>query len=298
MEVIRLNENYLKAFKTYMETYKLVHDESYLYPDDIEEFSINEKNPTYLLLENNQIIGCLSLMLMDYFVAGEKTRVRIFHCKNQLLEHYQLLWNAMEALPKEVKKVELFIPDSLPTTIEIFKQLSFEYYRTAYVMVRENQPDVSFQFPEDFSLKTYRTHEDAKNYAFVRNKAFQFLKGSEVPITEDIVIELSEEPYMLENGIQLLWHNEQPVGVIRMTKEEDHGKEYSFVAPIALLPEYQGRGLGYELLKAGIALGEKNNLKNTMLSVNAENRDALKLYFKTGFEVDMALSCLQAKISS
>ena len=78
-----------------------------------------------------------------------------------------------------------------------------------------------------------------------------------------------------------------------MIRETEESEAYAFVAPIALLPEYQGKGLGLELLKCGIETGYANGLDNAMLVVNSENDKALGLYNKAGFELDMAVQLLR-----
>ena len=65
-----------------------------------------------------------------------------------------------------------------------------------------------------------------------------------------------------------------------MESESEGGKDYSFVAPLAILPEHQGKGLGSSLLRAGIQIGYDNGYKDCMLTVNGENENALKLYYK------------------
>ena len=158
-------------------------------------------------------------------------------------------------------------------------------------MSRGGKGVVSPEFPEGYSLKRFIAGEDEHAWAEIRNRAFSTLKGSEVPQTVENVLKLATDPKLLNGGMVLLLHGEIPVGVIRMDREENDEGLFSFVAPIALIPEYQGKGLGSELLKAGIAIGVENGLPDCMLSVNGENQNALKLYRKNGFDLDMSVSC-------
>ncbi len=296
MNVIKLNKNYLEAFMAYCQKHRYEHDESYLYEEDMEEFEIGDKFPTYLLIENETIIGVLSLMLDEYFVKGHKSRIRIFHCEKEDLAHYQLLFDAMEPLDREINIIESFMPNKKDRIQSYLKTLGFKYYRTAYVMVRKDQEPVQVSFPAGYILKPFVHGTDEGNYAHVRNIAFKSLKGSETPITEEMVAKLTTESYILKNGTQILWYDGKPVGVLNMMEEEDASGKYSFVAPIALLPEHQGKGLGTQLLKAGIAIGHEQGYPDCMLSVNAENEQALGLYTKVGFVVDEAIGCFQYTI--
>lgn len=296
MKVIPLNENYLEPLKQYMRKYRTVHDESYLDEEDIVDFKVDKENPTYLLLDQERIIGCLSLMLTDYFIRGQKSRLRMFHCESTKLDHYKMLWGCMAPLPDDIKKIELFIPEELTEVIQILEALSFTFYRTSYVMIRRNQGPVTPSFPDGFELKPFNEGEDERAYAEVRNTAFSTLKGSETSITQEQVKDFLTEKWLVKDGMQLLWHQNEAVGIIRIIEEEDENGNYSFVAPIALMPAYQGRGLGTELLKAGIAIGQAVGRPDCMLVVNAENQQALRLYQKVGFETDMAVSCYQVNL--
>ncbi len=107
---------------------------------------------------------------------------------------------------------------------------------------------------------------------------------------------MTTDDYLLKDGVQILWQGNEAVGLLRMELEDGPDGRFSFVAPIALLPGHQGKGLGTELLKAGIAICQNNDLNDCMLSVNAENEQALGLYTKVGFTIDEAVSCFQMKL--
>lgn len=291
MEIIELTAQRLEEFRAYCSAHKYEHDESFLDDDDLRDFEIGDENPTYLLIDDGRIAGVLSLMCTDYFLRGNKSRVRIFHCESGEKEHYKALADRVFPMAEPVRKIEMFLPDSRVESQNIVKSLGFEYYRTAFVMSRRGKEPVTPQFPEGYSLKQFIPGEDEESWAEIRNRAFSTLKGSEVPQTVENVLKLYSDPGRLKGGMVFLLHGEKPVGVIRMDREENDEGLFCFVAPIAIIPEYQGKGLGSELLKAGIAIGMKNGLPDCMLSVNGENENALKLYGKNGFDLDMSVSC-------
>ena len=293
MKVISITEDTIVPFKKYCQEHRYEHDESYLYEEDMDDFDPFGPHPTWLLINDDTIIGVLSLMLDDYFIAGHKTRLRIFHCLSNNLDHYKQLIEAVEISNTSVKTLEMFLPNKVHKVQAIVKSLGFSYYRTAYVMVRKDQEPTFGTFSKPYSLKPFVHGEDEVNYAHIRNTAFQTLKGSEAPLSSEVVKKLTNDPYLLKDGLQILWFHDTPVGVLRMVEEEDQSGKYSFVAPIALLPEHQGRGLGTQLLRAGIAIGQESGFDHCMLSVNAENEQALGLYTKVGFIIDEAVSCLQ-----
>lgn len=291
MKVEKLNEERLPLFLRYCEKYKYAHDESFLYEDDLKEFGIDDENPTWLLLEGETLMGVLSLICDEYFARGRRARVRIFHCVETKEEHYKALFDHARPFEVPAEKIEMFLPDKLKETRRILESLDFGYYRTSYVMIRKGKEAPEVTLPEGFSLTPFVPGRDEEAFAEIRNIAFKNLKGSETPITIEDVKKHSTDKLLLNEGIQILRDGEKPVGLVRMIREEDETGVYSFVGPIALIPRYQGRGLGRELLKAGILIGIKNGLENSMLVVNGENEQALGLYRKTGYEIDMAVSC-------
>ncbi|MDY0074481.1 MAG: GNAT family N-acetyltransferase [Acholeplasmataceae bacterium] len=295
METLLLNNEYLSQFKNYMSTYRLAHDETFLSLEDIENFRIDQNNHTMISIKRGEIIGCLSLMLSPYYLKANKARVRIFHCIEPIQYHYETLLKSIGDLSNEIEKLELFIPDYLGPVIQIYKSLGFTYYRNAYVMEEKNKSQVYAKFPKGFELKPFRFNQDEEAYAEVRNRAFRHLKGSEVPLTPDQVKDQYQDKSVLKDGMRILWHHQVHVGVIRMLLDEE-GRLISFVAPIAIIPEYQGRGLGLELLNAGIEIGQNAGLYDCLLSLNSENEQALKLYKKLDFEVLITVSCYHLKI--
>jgi len=55
---------------------------------------------------------------------------------------------------------------------------------------------------------------------------------------------------------------------------------------VGLLPEYRGKGIGGKLIKKTIKKAKEKGIKRIELGVHADNRNALGLYLKLGFEVE------------
>ncbi len=286
-----LSPETLETFKSYCNQYRLDHDESFLSPQDLASFQLGEDNPTWLALDQDQVVGVLSLMITPYYRAASKVRVRIFHCATGNPSHYDALLQKAIGHPTEVDKMELFMPDQKTHVQDILRDLGWRYVRTSFVMVRKESGSATASFPRGFRLKPLEVGKDEPAYAQVRNQAFGAVQGNDTPITVDMVTQLLEAEDLLPQGMQILWEGDQAVGVIRMLAEEDETGKYGFVAPLAIAPAYQGRGLGLALLQVGIALGAKAGYPDTMLVVNGENEKALTLYKKAGFTLDMSVSC-------
>ncbi|MBN2658907.1 MAG: GNAT family N-acetyltransferase [Spirochaetales bacterium] len=291
MNVTKLNSSSRDEFLEYCAKHKFDHDESFLNEKDLADFAPGPENPTWLLREGDALCGVLSLICDDYFVRGNRARVRIFHCESTDMDHYRALWDSAQPISCPVDKVEMFLPDRLKEVQAIVSGLGFSYYRTSYVMVRKNKESALSSFPSGYTLEAMKGDTDADLYGEIRNRAFRHLKGSQTPLSREDVLKHFHDSDLLPGGMAILRHGEKGVGILRVIKEEDESGDFSFIAPIALIPEYQGIGLGRELLKAGIAIGQENGLKDCMLVVNGENDQALKLYRGAGFEIDMSVSC-------
>ena len=74
--------------------------------------------------------------------------------------------------------------------------------------------------------------------------------------------------------------NEQPIGCMRIEDRPDQ----IFFAEIQILPEFQGRGIGSELIQAEISRAQKLQ-KPIRLQVLQKNERARALYERLGFAV-------------
>jgi len=90
---------------------------------------------------------------------------------------------------------------------------------------------------------------DIKDVIHVEREAFQ--RDSEANITRDMLSDPSAEPYVS----LLAFVENQPVGHILFTRgyiEENPRIGVSFLAPLAVIPKVQKRGIGGALIKEGI----------------------------------------------
>ena len=98
---------------------------------------------------------------------------------------------------------------------------------------------------------------DLNDILFVEKAAFK--RDSEVNLTEDLLVDPSAEP-----RISLMAYIEdQPVGHILFTKGilTDHPDvSLSFLAPLAVIPKFQGQGIGSALINEGLKLLTEANV--------------------------------------
>jgi mycothiol synthase len=294
MRVVGLEKERVSDFVAYCKKHRSEVDDSYLYDFELREFAVDDENHTYLALnELDEIIGTASLVMDDYHKRGKRARFRIFHCETQDIQCYQQLLGSVLKHATDLEKVFLFIPVVNKKLIEMIEGLNFSVERYAFLLVREDLDVPDVELTDGYELRTFRPGQDEGNWLLVRNAAFSTLKGSETPLTTEGVTKLLTDDDYLEGGMMILYHQEKPVGVIRGAQDEYDGEPIMNIGPVAILPEYQGRGLGRSLLRASLRFAKEKGYKRTILSVNGENERAQALYIQEGFKQVEAVVCFQ-----
>ncbi|MBY0146275.1 GNAT family N-acetyltransferase [Neobacillus niacini] len=294
MKVVALEEAKVQDFAAYCRKHRSEVDDSYLYDFELRDFQVGDENPTYILInEKDDIVGSASLVMDDYHIRGKRARFRIFHSEVEDIQCYQQLLKNLLNHTKNLEKVFLFIPVVNKKLIEIIQGMKFSLERYAFLLVREDLEVPDNTLPEGYELRPFQQGQDEENWALVRNAAFSTLKGSETPITIEGVTKLLHDDDYLEGGMLLLFHHGRPVGVIRGADDGYEDAPIMNIGPVAVTPEYQGRGLGRILLRASLQFAREKGYKRTILSVNGENERAQALYIQEGFKQVEAVVCYQ-----
>lgn len=291
-------------------------DDSFLYEQDLEKFEPNEENPTLVIKEDGAIIAVASLILDDYHRRGRQGRFRIFHSEKPDAEVYSLLLNGMmEHIARvehgeyvgQVEQVEyaecveqvehveraehiegldkvfLFVPLINEALAAYVEGLHFTVERYVFLLINDMKEIQPITLPEGYSIRAFQSGQDEEAWCHIRNTAFAQLTGSTTPMTLKMLQDQMSQPAYLEGGMLLLLHEDTPVGIIRGADDEYEGEAAMNIGPLAILPAYQGKGLGRQLLRASLAFANSLNYKKTVLCVNGENERAKALYVQEGF---------------
>lgn len=292
MRVEFLKRGRVEEFVTYCKKHRMEIDDSFLYDEDLKNFEANDENPTYIVSNcNGKIVSAASLIIDDYSKRGRKARFRIFHSEVEDIEVYRMLMKAILKHTEGLDKVFLFVPIVNEKFIKIIEGLNFNVERYSFLLVREDLDIPEFSLPEDYEIRTFRKGRDEETWCEVRNAGFAKLQGSETPITPKIVSEMILAEDYIEGGLMMLYHKEKHVGIVRGSDDEYEGLQTMNIGPLAIIPEYQGKGLGRCLLRASLNFAKKKSYKSTILCVNAENERAKALYIQEGFKEVEAVAC-------
>jgi len=298
MRIEKLKQERVNEFVSYCKKHKMELDDSFLYEEDLQDFEPNDENPTYMLTNQQGIIvGAVSLMIDDYSKRGKKARFRIFHSEMDNIECYTRMMEAILKHTEGLEKVYLFVPFTNKKLVEFMEGLKFEVERYSFVLVREELEVPAFRLPPDYDIRHFHSGSDEETWCEVRNAGFAKLQGSETPITPEMVQKMMTSEDHIEGGSMILYHQNRAVGVIRGTDDEYENSPIMNIGPIAILPEYQGQGLGRILLRASLQFAKEKSYSKTILCVNADNERAKALYIQEGFEQVEAVTCYKYELT-
>lgn len=297
MKVEALTNEHIGDFIAYCKMHRKELDDSFLYDEDLQSFRVDAENPTYVLIDSSgEIRGAVSLILDDYHLRGKRARFRIFHAETHDGQSYKQLFEEILKHTDSLDHVFLFVPLLNQKLQDMMEKLKFDVERYTFLLVRGDVEVQEPALPEGFEIMSFRPGMDEDAWCTVRNAAFSTLKGSETPITPEMVAKMPTESDYLDGGMMILYENDQPVGVVRGADDEYDGSPIMNIGPVAILPEYQGKGLGRVLLRACIQFSKEKGYKRCVLCVNADNEQAKALYLQEGFEQAEGVVCYRYEI--
>lgn len=297
MKVEALKNEKIEEFINYCKKHRMEIDDSFLYDEDLRDFKPNEDNPTYIVTDNQgELKATASLIMDDYNRRGKKARFRIFHSEIEDIECYKMLIQAILKHTEGLDNIFVFVPLVNKKLMKFIEKLEFTVDRYSFLLAREDLDVPEFGFPEDYAIRPLKAGRDEQIWCDVRNAGFAKLKGSETPITPQMVSKMISGEDNIEDGSMILYHKDRPIGVVRGSKDEYEDLPIMNIGPLAIIPEYQGKGLGRILLRASLNFAKEKSYKRTILCVNAENERAKALYVEEGFKQVEAVVCYKYEI--
>ncbi|MGG3467555.1 GNAT family N-acetyltransferase [Neobacillus pocheonensis] len=294
MRVEALGSMRVKEFVEYCQKHRKEVDDSFLYEEHLKKFAPDSENPTYIVTNpQGEIVAAASLIIDEYNRRGKRARFRIFHSEINDKSLYLQLLKSLQKHTSGLDKVFIFIPLANEPLAEMMEQLNFSVERYAFLLVREEMDIPEVSLPEEYVMRNFVPGKDEEIWSNVRNAGFATLKGNETPVTPEMVSKLISSSDYLEGGMEILFHKEKPVGVVRGAADEYEDEPIMNIGPLAILPEYQGKGLGRQLLRASLKFAKEKSYNKTILSVNGENERAQSLYIQEGFKQVEGVTCYQ-----
>ena len=88
----------------------------------------------------------------------------------------------------------------------------------------------------------------------------------------------------IDSASLLLKYNNQTIGLIEVVDVMYFNEPIGWIMDVAILPEFQGMGLGQYLIKSSLGEAYKSGYSKVGLGVTLSNRSAYQLYQNLGFE--------------
>ncbi|OGO77398.1 MAG: hypothetical protein A2Y23_08315 [Clostridiales bacterium GWB2_37_7] len=299
MKIEALSKERVADFVSYCKKHRTEIDDSFLYDEDLRDFEPNDENPTYIAMDTQgTIIAAASLIVDDYNRRGKKGRFRIFHAESQDMYIYNALMQAILKHTEGLNKLNIFVPIVNNMLIGAMEELKFGVERYSYLLVREVSEVPELNLQADYEIRAFRAGMDEEIWCDVRNASFVKLQGSETPTTPEMIAKMIVSDDYIEGGLMVLYHKDRPVGVVRGAMDEYEDKPIMNIGPLAIIPQYQGKGLGRTLLRASLIFANDKGFDRTVLCVNAENERAKALYLQEGFVQVEAVVCYKYEINN
>ena len=242
MKVEALKKERIEEFKDYCRKHRPEVDDSFLYEEDLKDFAPNEENPTYIVTNQQaELVAAASLIIDEYNRSGRKARFRIFHSETEDVECYRMLMKAILKHTEGLDKVFVYVPVINEQMMGFIEDLKFTVDRYSYLLVREDLEVPEFNLPEDYEIKPLRPGSDEAIWCEVRNESFAKLRGSETPITPEMVVKMISGEDHIEGGAMILYHKGRPVGVVRGNKDEYEDSPILNIGPLAIIPRQRLR---------------------------------------------------------
>lgn len=301
MKSLILNEDCFEKFKDYAIQHGKEHDESFTSKADMERFDLGDKNPTMLIVddEEQEILGAASLIYHSYFLRGNRTRLRLFHCLKTNPVWKQAYQTLTTFVKEELEKggldhAFLFLPIKEKETLKFFESLDFKIERYALYMERSTDHLKPVVFPQNIQLKDFTIGKDENTWLELRNGAFASLTGNDTPLSVEELTKFINGSAYVRGGMKILYDRDQPVGIICLSEtEDDDGKKMGEIGPVAVKEEYRHQKLGRNLLRRGLLTAKEKSYSKVGLSVDTQNINAKTLYTDEGFQEQLSFACLR-----
>jgi len=288
MKIKKVTDENRKKLIDYATKYGIEHDSSYLPGRD---FEISKETPSYLLLEDDEVFGAVCLMRTKRFLSVNKGRFSIFHAKNGDPAAYRKLLEAIRPHMDDLQNVFMFIPEKNAGSAGILSDLGFEIERFSFVLERSEPALSEPVFPEGITVHPLdpTDQEGSRQFAACLNEEFKELAGHTTSTAEDVLTWFEDQGY-IEDGMCLLKKGQEAIGTIALYRDMD-AIEGGEIGAFGILEQYRGLDLGRNLLRYGINFLIEKDLKPSILSVNGDNRGAIRLYESEGFQLTESVVC-------
>jgi len=237
----------------------------------------------FLLYENRELISMLSMFIPTQQEAEISAYTLPKHRRNGYFK--ALLAKAIEELGKFDISEILFVCEKVSISgKQVMRALNAEYEHTEYAM-RFNK--TRYVYKDDYRLLLLKPSlKDLDKIIQTSMKIFDDCYEDAKGLIENSLQSETREQY-------LAVLNDEIIGLGSVNPERDE----ALIFGLGIVPEYRGKGFGKELLHLIIERLWQMGKTQIMIDVNSENAQALELYKKSGFKIEVAFEYYRKKVS-
>ncbi len=274
-------DNIYKLFKDYNKNSSIDNLKEYIRHCESSHF--NNGNDYFVLVKEGLVKAVAGLITKPIKISGDAYITNI-SCNKKDKEYLDYLLkyikNKTKELPEHTLKVGFNVDDSHIEEVLMknggrnpYEILEMKYLGSKKLDNLKVNNDVNFQ-----SLNK----ENQEDYIFAHNESFKNSPNGSTIEKEDMgEIYENYEKYKFYNTAIALYKN-KVIGFYEILEEDNIGE----IESIGVIPEYQGKGYGLQILKRTVDTLEKQNVNKIKLIVVSTNKSALQMYKNYGFKVD------------
>ncbi len=230
----------------------------------------------FVALRGDQLIGLGTCMINEVDKAHGVINI-IIHPQYRKRGAGSKLYQTIINFAKEnnIKILEAYIKERLHNTVNFAEKRGFLANAYAWEMrldIKENLANLPGEKPEGLTFRQ-ATLEDNDPYAMIISQTFGDVLGSGV--LEELLQDPSVQVFILEK-------NGQAIG--STTIQLKTNLSLGYIYDVAILKPYRGQGFGTYMLNQSIKVLDSQQIDTATLVVTGQNKGALALYKKLGFE--------------
>lgn len=184
------------------------------------------------------------------------------------------------------KPLRLWAHGNVPAAKQFTKNLNYEPIREIIQLKLSLLNVISdLNFANEYKVSTYQGDEDNETILQINKNSFSKLPDQAAWNSQDLKLRLNEHWFDPE-GLLILRKDIAPVAFCWTkihTHDEAEHQPLGEIYVLAVLPEFQNRGLGKQLMFWGLQHLRKKGLSEAILYVDAKNLKAMKIYQEIGF---------------
>ena len=246
--------------------------------------------------EDNLFIAEIAGKIIGYIDVMPELNIRraVLSClahpeHNRSNLHKSLIERALHhAIELKLDVAHVNIPQENGRAKRLFSKMGFSIVRyfleLRLDLYKAHLPNLS---KNTFLLRRLR-HGEEEKLTQIQNRSFINTWGFSPNTTEDIIYRTGL-PHCSPEDIVLAYEMDKPIGYcwakINFGEDKVNNGGEGRIYMLGVDPDHRGRGVGMQLLVAGLSLLKGKGIRIVQLTVDSENKAALTLYRSIGFEV-------------